>query len=53
MNVIGHKMPFQDLTFLLVCQLMEDTTQAGSYLTVELSSSPFWDEDQVILTIPF
>jgi hypothetical protein len=46
-------MAFQNLALFLVGKLVKDTTQSGSYLTVEPLATTLGDEDQMILTIPF
>ena len=44
-------MPFDDLTFFLLRQLMKDLAQIFSYLPIEHLSAIFGDEDNVILAI--
>ena len=46
-------MALQDLAIFLLGQSMKDLTKSGTDLTVEPLLSPFRDEDQVVLTIPF
>jgi len=43
--MIIHEMTFQNLAFLLIGKLMEDPTQARSYLAVETLAAAFGDED--------
>ncbi len=52
-NMIGHEMAFQNLAFFLVSQLVKYSTQPWAYLAVESFPSPFRDEDNMVLQIPF
>ena len=53
MHVIRAHMPFQDLTFPLLRQLVEHFAKIPTNLAVEHLSPTFRDENDVVLAIPF
>ena len=53
MDMVGHQMPFDDLTLLLFCQRVEDLAQLLTHLSEQDLPSPFGYEHYMIFTVPF
>jgi hypothetical protein len=50
--VIGHQVPFLDLGFLLLRQLVEHFTQVPAQLQIERLPSTLRDEHHVVFAVP-
>jgi hypothetical protein len=53
MYMVGHEMPFQNLTFLLLRQRVENRAQLPTDLAEDGLAPSFGHEHDVILAVPF
>ena len=52
MDMVGHQMPFDDLTLLLFCQRVEDPAQLLAHLSEQDLPSPFGYEHYMDICSP-